>query len=101
MSELEHARKRLKAISEGHYAPKAISIAEAKKQLYAADPSIDISGFLKALHQNNKQKAATSLLLETLADPSVIAYWSPVLIGLIQTLMPADKPAAAKESVDA
>lgn len=91
MSDLEDARARLKAISEGHYVPKKISIEEAKKQLRAADPAIDISGFLKALHQKDLEKAATSIALETLSDSAVVCYWSPVLIGLVQALIPAVK----------
>ena len=92
MSELEHARARLKAISEGHYVPKGLSVEDAKKQLRAADPAIDISGLLKALHhEENLQKAVTAVALETLADPEVIGYWSPALIGLFQALMPAGK----------
>jgi hypothetical protein len=99
MSDVEHARARLKAISEGHYAPKEISVEEAKKQLRAADPSIDISGFLKALHhEENLQEAATSAALETLADPQVVSYWSPVLIGLFQALISAGKSAASPKA---
>jgi len=92
MTDLEHARTRLRAISEGHYVPKEISIEEAKKQLRAADPAIDISGLLKALHeQKDVQEAAASIVIETLSDPEVVCYWSPVLIGLFQALMPACK----------
>jgi len=92
MTDLEQARTKFKAISEGHYVPKKISIEEAKKQLRAADPAIDISDVLKALHQKKDlQKAAASTLLETLTDPTVISYWSPALIGLFQALMPAGK----------
>jgi hypothetical protein len=91
MSDLEHARERFRAISEGQYVPKEMSVDEAKKQLHAADPGIDISGFLKAVHQNDLQKAATSISIETLTDPAVIRYWSPVLVGLFQTLISAGK----------
>ena len=100
MSELEHARARLKAVSEGHYVPKGLSVEEAKKQLRAADPAIDISGLLKALHhEKDVQKAATTVLLETLADPAVICYWSPALIGLFQALVPAVKSTLSPKKV--
>lgn len=92
MSELEKARARLKAISEGHYVPKGISIEDAKKRLRAADPAIDISGILQALHQGKDlEKAATSMVLETVSDPAVVHYWSPVLAGFVQTLIEAGK----------
>lgn len=92
MTDLELARKRFKAISEGRYASKGISIEEAKQQMRAADPEIDLSEILKALHQQTDlQKAATSTLIETMTDPAVIHYWSPALIGLFQALIPAGK----------
>jgi hypothetical protein len=91
MSDVEQARARFKAISEGHYVPKAMSLEEAKKQLRAADPAIDISDFLKAVHQKDLQKAATSISLETLTDPAVVRYWSPVLVELFQELIAAGK----------
>lgn len=96
MTDLEHARTRFKAISEGHYVPKEISVEEAKERLRAADPALDISDMLKALHrEEDLQKAAAAALLETLTHPAVISYWSPVLIGLFQALMPAGKPASS------
>ena len=92
MSDLEHARARFKAISEGHYVPKEISIEEAKTQLHAADPGINISGFLKALHEKKDlQKAAASVVHETLTEPAFICYWSPVLVELFQALLHAGK----------
>jgi len=92
MSELERARERLKAVSKGHYVPKELSIEEAKAKLRAADPAIDISDVLKALnHEEDMQKAAASVTLETLTDPAVVSYWSPVLIGLFQALSSAVK----------
>ena len=101
MSELEEARARLKAIAEGHHVPKGISIEEAKQQLRAADPAIDISDVLQALHRGeNLQKAAAAVMVETLSDPEVVHYWSPILVGLVQTLLPAMTPAPSKEAAD-
>jgi len=93
MGDLEDARARFKAISEGRYVPKALSVEEAKKRLREADPGMDISGSLQALRRNDTQKAAASVVLETLADPSVVSYWSPALIGLLLALMPAGESA--------
>lgn len=99
MSELKDARARLKAIGEGHYVPKGISVEEAKKQLRAADPSIDISDLLRALHRGEAlQKAAAAIAVETLSDPEAIHYWSPVLAGLVQALIPASSHKAAHKS---
>lgn len=99
MSDLEDARARLKAIGEGHYVPKGISVEEAKKQLRAADPSIDISDLLQALNRGEDlQKAAAAVVVETLSDPEVIHYWSPVLAGLVKALIPATPPASSQKA---
>ena len=101
MSELEEARARLKAIAEGRRVPQGISIEEAKQRLRAADPAIDISDLLQALHRGeNLQKAAAAVMVETLSDPEVVHYWSPILARLVQALLPATARASSKETAD-
>ncbi len=62
-----------------------------KKRVRHTDPGLDISDIVRAIDQRDLKKAGTSLLLEVATDPSIITYWSPLLIGLVQALVPSSK----------
>ncbi|WP_456390245.1 hypothetical protein [Hydrogenimonas sp.] len=90
-AEVERAKKRFMSIAQGRHVPADISIEEAKKRVRQTDPGLDISDIVRAIDQRDLKKAGTSLLLEVATDPSIITYWSPLLIGLVQALVPSSK----------
>ena len=85
------AKARFKAVAQGRHVPSTLSVEEAKKRLRQTDPGLDISDMLRAIDRGDLKKAGTSLLMEAATDPSVITYWSPLLIGLLQALVPSRK----------
>ncbi len=89
--DVETAKARFKAVAQGRHVPSGISVEEAKKRLRQTDPGLDISDMLRAIDQGDPKKAGMSLLMEAATDPSVITYWSPLLIGLVQALVPPKK----------
>ena len=94
MNDLQESRRRFDALLKGRYAPRPISPEEAKLRLRQTDPGIDISEFLAALSQKDLRRAGNALVWQTLA-PETIAYFTPLIVGAIQSFVAAN---AAKES---
>ncbi len=78
MDELRGARRRFKALSEGRYVPKELSLEEAKKRLRQSDPGIDVSEALTALNQGDLERAAAALVHQALL-PETIAFFAPLI----------------------
>ncbi|BDY13321.1 hypothetical protein [Hydrogenimonas cancrithermarum] len=84
MSELEEARRRFDAIAKGRYAPRTLSLEEAKARLRETDPGIDVSDLLAALDEGDLKRAGTSLVWQVIA-PETIAYFTPLIVELLQS----------------
>ncbi|WP_201351841.1 hypothetical protein [Hydrogenimonas urashimensis] len=83
---LTEARKRFEAIAQGRYVPKKLSVGEAKKRLRETDPGIDVSDLLCALAEGDLKRAGSSFLWQTLA-PETVAYFTPLIVGAIASMM--------------
>ena len=88
MKELQRARRRFEKIAKGEYAPKPLSLEEAKARLRAADPGIDISEAIRALNEGDIKGAGLSLLYQSVA-PETVAFFSPLIVQGLQAAVTA------------
>jgi len=87
MEEIEVKKNRLKSMLEGKYIPKDISVKEAKKRLKETDPGIDISGFIKILHNADKDKILKDLMIEIITNPDILVYYMPLIKMILKSLI--------------
>ena len=87
---LSEARRRFDAIVKGRYVPRRTSLEVAKRRLRETDPGIDMSELLHALNEGDIKGAGASLLWQTLA-PETIAYFTPLIVSTIESVMAASQ----------
>ena len=95
MDSRAEARRRFDAIVKGRYAPKTLSLEEAKARVRETDPGIDMSELLRALNEGDLKRAGSSLLWQTVA-PETIAYFTPLIVGVIESFAAASKSGPKK-----
>ena len=84
MSEVEIKKKRFKALLEGKYVPREITIKEAKKRLRESDPNIDVSFVFEIVRSRNKEKILKNLVFELLTNPDIVVYYMPVIKSVLK-----------------